>query len=44
VLLVTMHHIVSDGWSRGVFTRELRTLYRAFRRGEPDPLPPPPVQ
>ncbi|MFL5540686.1 MAG: amino acid adenylation domain-containing protein, partial [Longimicrobiaceae bacterium] len=44
VLLVTMHHIVSDGWSMGVFTRELGALYGAFRRGEPDPLPPLPVQ
>ncbi|HEU4560669.1 MAG TPA: amino acid adenylation domain-containing protein, partial [Longimicrobium sp.] len=44
VLLITLHHIVSDGWSTGVFTRELGTLYGAFRRGEPDPLPPLPVQ
>ncbi|HYR12217.1 MAG TPA: amino acid adenylation domain-containing protein, partial [Longimicrobium sp.] len=43
-LLVTMHHIVSDGWSIGVFTRELGVLYEAFRRGEPDPLPALPVQ
>ena len=35
VLLVTMHHIVSDGWSMGVFARELGALYGAFapRRG-----------
>ncbi|HEU0014949.1 MAG TPA: amino acid adenylation domain-containing protein, partial [Longimicrobium sp.] len=39
VLLLTMHHIVSDGWSMGVLTRELGALYGAFRRGEPDPLP-----
>ncbi|HEU0300275.1 MAG TPA: condensation domain-containing protein, partial [Longimicrobium sp.] len=44
VLLVTMHHIVSDGWSMGVLTDELSTLYTAFRRGEPDPLPALPVQ
>ncbi|HET7461830.1 MAG TPA: amino acid adenylation domain-containing protein [Longimicrobium sp.] len=44
VLLLTMHHIVSDGWSSGVLTRELGALYGAFRRGEPDPLPPLPVQ
>ncbi|HYR09716.1 MAG TPA: amino acid adenylation domain-containing protein, partial [Longimicrobium sp.] len=44
VLLVTMHHIVSDGWSMEVLTRELGTLYDAFRRGEADPLPPLPVQ
>ncbi|MFN5567450.1 MAG: condensation domain-containing protein, partial [Bradyrhizobium sp.] len=39
VLLVTMHHIVSDGWSMGVLTRELSQLYAAFVRGEADPLP-----
>ena len=44
VLLVTMHHIVSDGWSMGVLVRELSVLYGAFRRGEPDPLPELPVQ
>ncbi|HEX2520185.1 MAG TPA: condensation domain-containing protein, partial [Castellaniella sp.] len=38
-LLVTMHHIVSDGWSMGVLTRELGALYRAFSEGQPDPLP-----
>ncbi len=43
-LLVTMHHIVSDGWSMSVLTRELGTLYRAYRRGEADPLPPLPIQ
>ncbi|HLL45402.1 MAG TPA: amino acid adenylation domain-containing protein, partial [Longimicrobiaceae bacterium] len=44
VLLITMHHIVSDGWSMGIFTRELSALYGAFRGGMPDPLPPLPVQ
>ncbi|MBB4636051.1 non-ribosomal peptide synthetase [Longimicrobium terrae] len=39
LLLITMHHIVSDGWSSGVLTRELDALYAAFRAGEPDPLP-----
>ena len=38
-LLFTMHHIVSDGWSRGVFISELSALYGAFARGEEDPLP-----
>ncbi|HEX3683969.1 MAG TPA: condensation domain-containing protein, partial [Bryobacteraceae bacterium] len=37
-LLITMHHIVSDGWSMGVLVTELSTLYGAFVRGEPDPL------
>ena len=38
VLLVTMHHVVSDGWSLGVFWRELGALYEAFSRGESSPL------
>ncbi len=38
-LLVTMHHIISDGWSVGVLLNELSILYRAFVRGEADPLP-----
>ena len=38
-LLITMHHIVSDGWSVGVFLNELSKLYSAFRRGQADPLP-----
>ncbi|HWK89849.1 MAG TPA: condensation domain-containing protein, partial [Longimicrobium sp.] len=44
LLLITMHHIVSDGWSLGVLTRELGALYDAFRRGEASPLSPLPVQ
>ncbi len=38
VLLLTMHHIVSDGWSVGVFFKELGTLYTAFSAGQPSPL------
>jgi amino acid adenylation domain-containing protein len=38
LLLLTMHHIISDGWSIGVITRELATLYEAFRNGKPSPL------
>ena len=33
-LLVTMHHIVSDGWSMGILIDELSELYRAYRAGE----------
>lgn len=44
VLLVTMHHIVSDGWSMGVFFRELSILYEAFANGMPSPLPDLPIQ
>ncbi|HEX2094416.1 MAG TPA: condensation domain-containing protein, partial [Longimicrobiaceae bacterium] len=39
VLFLSMHHIVSDGWSMGVFFREVEALYDAFARGEPSPLP-----
>lgn len=38
-LLLTMHHIISDGWSLGVFGRELATLYQAYNAGESSPLP-----
>ncbi|HKF49644.1 MAG TPA: amino acid adenylation domain-containing protein [Terracidiphilus sp.] len=38
VLLATIHHIASDGWSIGVFVRELSALYRAFAAGRPSPL------
>jgi len=38
VLLLSMHHIVSDGWSTGVLVREVATLYRAYTEGEPSPL------
>src|ERR1700731_1878655 len=37
-LLITMHHIVSDGWSMGVLNNELSVLYGAFSRGEEEPL------
>ncbi len=39
VLLLTMHHIVSDGWSLGVLVREVAALYEAFSQGRPSPLP-----
>jgi amino acid adenylation domain-containing protein/thioester reductase-like protein len=40
VLLMTMHHIVFDGWSLRVFGRELTALYGAFREGRANPLKP----
>ena len=43
-LLLTIHHIVEDGWSLGVLARELSTLYAAYVRGQPSPLPELPVQ
>ncbi len=39
ILLMTMHHIISDDWSVGVFNRELAMLYEAFSEGKPSPLP-----
>jgi len=44
VLLLTMHHIVSDGWSMGVLVRELTSAYLAYVRGQPATLPALPIQ
>ncbi|GHG84268.1 non-ribosomal peptide synthetase [Comamonas sp. JC664] len=44
VLLLTLHHIASDGWSLGVLVRELAALYRASSTGEASPLPEPTLQ
>jgi amino acid adenylation domain-containing protein len=44
VLLVVEHHLVHDGWSFGVFLRDLVALYDAFSRGAPSPLPEPALQ
>jgi amino acid adenylation domain-containing protein/non-ribosomal peptide synthase protein (TIGR01720 family) len=44
VLLLSMHHSVTDGWSLGVLLRELAVLYPAFCAGRPSPLPPLPLQ
>src|SRR6185295_19123442 len=38
VLLFTMHHIVSDGWSMGLLVREVAALYKAYLSGEESPL------
>jgi amino acid adenylation domain-containing protein len=43
-LLLTLHHVVSDAWTRGIMSAELRALYEAFRQGEPSPLPALPIQ
>jgi len=44
VLLVAMHHIVSDGWSMGILIRELSGLYGAYLEGRSNPLPTLPIQ
>jgi amino acid adenylation domain-containing protein len=44
LLAMSMHHVVSDGWSGRILQQEVRALYQAFRAGRPDPLPPLPVQ
>ena len=44
VLLLTMHHIVSDEWSTGIFINEIAVLYQTFVRGGPLPLPELPIQ
>jgi len=44
VLVFGLHHIVSDGWSMGVITRELTGLYEAFAAGQESPLAPLPIQ
>ncbi|MDQ1612719.1 MAG: hypothetical protein QOG00_2650, partial [Pyrinomonadaceae bacterium] len=44
VLIVVLHHIVSDGWSTGVLVEEFGQLYAAYTEGRPSPLPDLPIQ
>ena len=44
VLLLVMHHIISDGWSIGLLEREVSALYGALAAGQPSPLPELPIQ
>jgi len=44
LLSITMHHIISDGWSLEIFSKELTTLMGAFNRLQPSPLAPLPIQ
>jgi acyl-CoA synthetase (AMP-forming)/AMP-acid ligase II len=44
LLLTVFHHILWDGWSTGVWSRELAALYQAFSLGQPSPLPEPTLQ
>src|SRR6185369_7128390 len=44
ILLLTMHHIISDGWSLGLLVKEMAVLYQAFSHERPSPLPPLEIQ
>ena len=44
VLIIIQHHIISDGWSLGIFVREIGELYSAFVSGQPSPLQPIAIQ
>ena len=44
LLIQNLHHIVSDGWARGLLVRDLVALYGALAAGRPPELPAPPVQ
>ena len=44
ILLITLHHIASDGWSKGILIEEFVALYQAYAMGASDPLPPLPIQ
>ncbi|WP_375497265.1 amino acid adenylation domain-containing protein [uncultured Nostoc sp.] len=44
ILVFTMHHIISDGWSMGVLTQEVAVLYEAFSKGQPSLLSELPIQ
>ena len=44
VVLLTIHHIVTDGWSMDVLVREMAELYESFSAGRPSPLRELPVQ
>ncbi len=44
IMLLAMHHIVSDGWSMGVLVREVTELYKAFSAARPSPLRELPIQ
>jgi len=44
VILLTLHHIVSDGWSMNILLREVAMLYQSFINHQPSALPPLPIQ
>ena len=44
LLLLVIHHLVFDGWSTSILARELSSLYEAYCKGHPSPLPELPIQ
>jgi amino acid adenylation domain-containing protein len=44
LLVLTLHHLVFDGWSKGVLAAEIDASYDAIRQGNPNPLPNLPIQ
>ena len=44
LLVISIHHLIFDGWSAGVFSGEVAALYEAFSRGQPPSLPELPIQ
>jgi len=44
ILLLNLHHIISDGWSSGILVNEIATLYTAYLNGRDNPLPSLPIQ
>lgn len=44
ILLLTLHHIICDGWSNGVLVREIGEIYDAFSQGRPSPYDELPIQ
>ncbi|MEH2283675.1 MAG: amino acid adenylation domain-containing protein [Nostoc sp.] len=44
ILIFTMHHVISDGWSMGVLIKEIAALYEAFSTGRLSPLSQLPIQ
>ncbi|HLJ26156.1 MAG TPA: non-ribosomal peptide synthase/polyketide synthase [Candidatus Angelobacter sp.] len=44
ILIVTMHHMITDGWSVGILVREVSALYKSFSDGRPSPFAELPIQ
>ncbi len=44
ILVFNIHHIISDGWSKGIFIKEILHLYELYSKGDENDLTPPPLQ